>query len=101
MASKRPTVTVSRHAITAFEEPRFLIEWEGKYYLTVAVLEYDPQHPELTEAQRDVMGDLEQTLGTTPTVRATSVVTAKLTEWSGANTVGPGVGDGGSGGSGG
>lgn len=100
-AGKRPTVIVSRDGIRALEEPRFLIEADGKLYLTVAVLEYDPKHPELKDEHRQAIGDLQHHLQTgekVPAVRhGPGPVKDSLVA---ANMVGPGTGDGGDGGSG-
>jgi len=95
MAGKGRTVIVNPGGIRALEEPRFLIEWEDKYYLTVAVLEYDPQHPDLSHEQRQVMGHLDQTLGTTQ-LRATSMSMTASMDVSPAHTGDYGDGSGGS-----
>lgn len=58
MAGERRTVSVCRQEMTALEEPRFLIEVEGKLYLTAAVLEYDPKHPKITKEQAKTIRDL-------------------------------------------
>jgi hypothetical protein len=58
MSKKRRTVTVCFQGLTALEEPNFLIEWEGKLYLTVAALEYDLEHPKITSEQRAKIKDL-------------------------------------------
>ena len=62
MASKRGMVTVCREGISAYEEPRVLFEAGGKLYLSVAVIEYDPEHPQLTEAQRESISQLHEHL---------------------------------------
>jgi hypothetical protein len=59
MAKRRRTVSVSRQVVTALEEPRFLIELDGKLYLTAAVLEYDPNHPKINKGQAAMIGDLQ------------------------------------------
>jgi hypothetical protein len=40
--ANRKSVVVSSRAITAWAEPQFVISHRGKYYVTGAVLEYDP-----------------------------------------------------------
>lgn len=36
----------------ALSHPRFILRAGDKYYLTLAVWEYDPHHPDITEEQR-------------------------------------------------
>jgi hypothetical protein len=101
MAGKRPTVIVSRDGIRALEEPRFLIEADGKLYLTVAVLEYDPKHPELKDEHRDAIAQLQTHLQTSEKVPAVKHGPGRMSEsLVAANAVGPGTGDGGDSGSG-
>lgn len=60
MPAKRPMVSVCRErGVAALEEPRFLLEADGKLYLTVAVLEYDPKHPKITREQSQAIADLQ------------------------------------------
>ena len=96
MAEKRRTVVVSRDGIRALEEPRFLIHADGKLYLTVAVLEYDPNHPELKEEHKATIADLHQQLQAAPPVQAARMGPEVLTrDVIAANMVGPdGGGDG-------
>ena len=98
MANKRPTVSVSRDAISALEEPRFLIESEGKLYVTAAVLEYDPEHPELQDEHRQSIDDLRREFETCEPVRAVRLGHGRMTAaLIAANSVGPETGDGGGG----
>jgi hypothetical protein len=46
----------------ALNDPQFLIEHEGKLYLTLAVLEYDPKYPGLSEHQREDIEKLRSIL---------------------------------------
>ena len=46
------TVSVSSDAIEASVEPQFIVEHEGKFYVSVAVLEFDPKHPKLREVHK-------------------------------------------------
>lgn len=62
MATKGQTVTVCRQGIPALEEPRVLFEANGKLYMSVAVVEYDPNHPQLTDAHKSTIKDLRSTL---------------------------------------
>ena len=99
MASKRSTVIVGKDGIRALEEPRFLIEADGKLYLTVAVLEYDPGHPDLKDEHRRTISDLQSHLNTAPKVPAVQHGPGRMsTALVAANMVGPG--DGGDGSSG-
>lgn len=56
---KREIVRVARESRAAFDAPQILIEYQGKYYLSTAMLEYDPNHPEISKEQAE---DIE-TLG--------------------------------------
>jgi hypothetical protein len=40
-------------ASAGMEEPKFIIKLGDKYYVSVAVLEYDPNHPGATQAQKE------------------------------------------------
>lgn len=60
MGGKRRMVNVCRgRGVSALEEPRFLLEAEGKLYLTMAVLEYDPKHPQITGEQSRAIASLQ------------------------------------------
>lgn len=99
MANKRGTVTVSREGISALEEPRFLIEYGGKLYVTAAVLEYDPAHPELQDEHRQSIAELQRELETLEKVPAVRLGHGRMTAaLIASNMVGPGVGDGDGGG---
>jgi hypothetical protein len=50
-------VTTSR---AAYAEPHFIIEHAGRYYVTVAVLEYDPHAANLTAEQREGVAAIEK-----------------------------------------
>ena len=99
MANRRAMVTVCHEGISALEEPRFLIQADGKLYLTAAVLEYDPEHPELQDEHRQTIGDLQRQLETGEKVPAVRLRPTRITAaLIASNMVGPGVGDGGTGG---
>ena len=88
------TVTVGPDGINALEEPRFLIESDGKLYLTAAVLEYDPQHPELEDEHRQSIADLQREFETCEPVKAVRLGHGRMTAaLIAANAVGPGTGD--------
>lgn len=90
MANNRQTVSVCRQGITALEEPRFLIEADGKLYLTLAVLEYDPKHSKITKAQATTIDELHGHLEKGTKSRAVHFPSDRMTdEVIGANMVGP------------
>ena len=91
MADNRRTVSVCSQGMTALEEPRFLLEVDGKLYLTLAVLEYDPKHPKITKEQAATVRELQGHLEKGTKSRAVHFPSERLTdEVIGANTVGPG-----------
>jgi hypothetical protein len=91
MANGGRTVTVCRQGITALEEPRFLIEKDGKLYLTVAVLQYDPKHPGITRDQSAAIRGLQDQLDKGTKAHAVHFAAGQLSdEIIGANMVGPG-----------
>ena len=88
--SKRALVSVSRQSVTAIEEPRFLVEADGKLYMTMAVLEYDSKHPQITDEQREVIYALQEKLDGGRSLRAISLGEGALTDKViAANTVVP------------
>lgn len=91
MVKSRRTVSVCQKSTTALEEPRFLLEVEGKLYLTLAVLEYDPKHPKITKAQAATIRELHEHLERGEQSRAVHFPSDRMTDdVIGANTVGPG-----------
>ena len=91
MAKNRRTVSVCREGMTALEEPRFLLEADGKLYLTLAVLEYDPKHPKITKEQAATIRELHGHLEKGERSRAVHFPSEQMTdEVIGANMVGPG-----------
>ena len=91
MAKTRQTVSVCRQGMTALEEPRFLVEADGKLYLTLAVLEYDPKHPKISKEQAATIRELHGHLERGEKSRAVHFPGDRMTdEVIGANTVGPG-----------
>jgi len=91
MAKNRQTVSVCAQGMTALEEPRFLVEADGKLYLTLAVLEYDPKHPKISKEQTATIRGLHEHLEKGTQSRAVHFPSDRMTdEVIGANTVGPG-----------
>ena len=71
--NRQQIVSVCREGgISALEEPRFLLEVDGKLYLTMAVLEYDPEHEGITHEQRHAIAELQDFMGEAEGVRAVS-----------------------------
>lgn len=69
MPSDPKTVYISAAATPALGEPQFLIEHQGKIYLSVAVLEYDPSRSD--SEQRQEASRLQGMLASGEQVKAT------------------------------
>ena len=61
MNSERKTVRVSSDSIVGYAEPRLVLEFEGKIYVTLGVLEYDPGGP-MDVDERAVLAELQAML---------------------------------------
>lgn len=59
-------MTIDDQTNSAYAEPVFCIQHEGRYYLTLAVLEYDPNQPDMTPEQRKGVEQIEQLYQGTP-----------------------------------
>lgn len=57
MNEERRTVTVSFDSVEALAEPQFVLEFGGKIYVTVGVIEYDPG---LSDMDEDELSDLAE-----------------------------------------
>jgi len=57
MTGERQKAIVSLEVIEAFAEPKFVLEFEGKIYVTQAVLEYNPDDPSMND---DLRADVEE-----------------------------------------
>lgn len=44
----------------AYTHPSFIVEQDGRYYVTVAVLEYDPKARGITKEQREGVAEIER-----------------------------------------
>lgn len=62
MDQERSTVTISYDSIEAFADPQFVLEFEGKIYVTAAVIEYDPGSSDMDEDERSDLADLQAML---------------------------------------
>lgn len=62
MDGERRTVSVSFDSVEAYAEPQFVLEFEGKIYVTVGVIEYDPGDPEMDEDERSDLAELQAML---------------------------------------
>ncbi|HWH18557.1 MAG TPA: hypothetical protein VNT77_09535 [Allosphingosinicella sp.] len=56
----KKTVMVASSVTKGQAEPQFLIEHEGRLYLTLAVVDYDPDQPRFTAAQKKKLIDLRK-----------------------------------------
>ena len=63
MDSGRRTVRVSSESTEAYADPKFVLEFDGKIYVTVGVLEYDPNDgtddPDKTSELRELQAMLD------------------------------------------
>lgn len=62
MDSDRRTVLVSSDSVEGYAEPKMVLEFEGKIYVTLAVLEYDPENSNLDEDKQADLGELQAML---------------------------------------
>ncbi len=59
MDAERPTVTISTDSVEAYAEPQFVLEFDGKIYVTMAVIEFDPNDADMDEDERSDLSDLQ------------------------------------------
>jgi hypothetical protein len=62
MDRERSTVIVSMESVEAYAEPQFVLEFGGKIYVTAAVIEYDPDDPDIDEDDRSDVSELQAML---------------------------------------
>lgn len=62
MDGERRTVSVSFDSVEAFADPQFVLEYEGKIYVTVGVVEYDPNEPDMDDDERSDLAELQAVL---------------------------------------
>ncbi len=62
MDEERNTVTVSRDSLEAYAEPQFVLEFDGKIYVTAAVIEYVPGDSDMDEDERSDLSELQAML---------------------------------------
>lgn len=62
MEGERRTVLVSTESVEAFADPQFVLEFEGKIYVTVGVIEYDPGDEALDDDDRADLAELQAML---------------------------------------
>ena len=58
----RRTVSVAFDTVDAYAEPQFVLEYDGKVYVTLAVIEYDPADEEMDAEERSDLSDLQRML---------------------------------------
>jgi hypothetical protein len=61
MNGDRQTVTVSLESIEAYAEPQFVLEYDGKVYVTVGVVEFDPNE-DMDDDERSDLAELQAML---------------------------------------
>lgn len=62
MDGERRIVSVSSDSIEAYAEPQFVLEFDGKIYVTLALVEYDPNDAEMAEDERSDLSELQSML---------------------------------------
>lgn len=62
MDGERQTVTVSLDSVEAYAEPQFVLEFDGKIYVTAAIIEFDPNDPDMDEDERSDLAELQDAL---------------------------------------
>lgn len=62
MDSYRKTVWVSSESVEGNAEPKFVLEFEGKIYVTLGVLEYDPFEEGMDDDERSDLSELQSML---------------------------------------
>jgi hypothetical protein len=77
MESERQTVTVSLESVEALAEPQFVLEFDGKIYVTMALLEFDPNDPGMDEDLQSDLGELQAMLSGERTVSGNVVGAAR------------------------
>ncbi len=73
MEKERSTVTISIDSVEAYAEPQFVLEFDGKIYVTAAVIEYDPGDPDMDEDERSDLAELQAMLDGSRLVRGTVI----------------------------
>ena len=62
MDGDRRTVMVSLESVEAYGEPQFVLEFDGKIYVSLAVIEFDPNDPDMDEDDRADLAELQDVL---------------------------------------
>lgn len=62
MDRDRKTVLVSSDGVEAYAEPKFVLEFDGKIYVTLGVLEYDPAEEPIDDDERSNLAELQAML---------------------------------------
>lgn len=60
--AERRTVTICTESVEAYAEPQFVLEFEGKIYVTMAVIEIDPNDEDMDEDERSDLSELQAML---------------------------------------
>lgn len=59
MDGDRQTVTVSLDSVEAYAEPQFVLEFDGKIYVTVGVIEFDPDDSDMDDDEKADFAELQ------------------------------------------
>lgn len=62
MNNERKTVLISSNSVKGYAEPKFVLEFDGKVYVTLGVLEYDPAKEEMDDDERADLNELQAML---------------------------------------
>lgn len=62
MNAERETITVSLESVEVYAEPQFVLEFDGKIYVTVGVVEFDPNDQDMDDDERADLADMEAML---------------------------------------
>ena len=84
MKERRRIVRVSARSVAAYEEPVFVVKARGKFFLTLGVLEFDPEHEGITPEQRRTIREMEKLFEKEDCVDA--VLVKRASHFHGANT---------------
>lgn len=62
MDKNRKSVLVSSDSVEGYAEPKLVLEFDGKIYVTLAVLEYDPAAEDMDDDKRADLAELQDML---------------------------------------
>ena len=62
MNAERETITVSLESVEVYAEPQFVLEFDGKIYVTIGVVEFDPNDDDMDDDERADLADMRALL---------------------------------------